>query len=168
MTAGWGPEQKNEYDGRTVEGMNGGSGRAYAGDLSARQAWDLLTRTPDATLIDVRTRAEWSYVGIVDLSVLGKEIVFLEWQSFPDGQLNREFVDTLMAELSRRAVGADAPLLFVCRSGVRSAAAAGAVAAAGRDHCYNVAGGFEGGLDADRHRGRLGGWKVENLPWVQS
>jgi len=148
--------------------MNGGSDQTYSGDLSARQAWDLLNETPDATLIDVRTRAEWSYVGTVDLSVLGKDAVLLEWQSFPDRQVNPEFVDTLLAELSRRGVGADEPLLFLCRSGVRSAAAARAVTAAGRDRCYNIAGGFEGGLDADRHRGRLRGWKAENLPWVQS
>lgn len=148
--------------------MKGGSGQGYSGDLSPREAWDLLTRTRNATLIDVRTRAEWLYVGIVDLSVLGKEVVFLEWQSFPDGQLNSDFVDTLLAELSRRGVEADAPLLFLCRSGVRSAAAARAVTATGRSHCYNVASGFEGTLDADRHRGRLGGWKAEKLPWVQS
>ena len=151
-----------------VEDMNGGSGQDYSGELSAREAWDLLTKTPDATLIDVRTRAEWNFVGLVDLSPIGKEVVLLEWQGFPSGQVDPNFANTLVAELSRRGVGPDAPLLFLCRSGGRSAAAARAVTASGRDHCYNVAAGFEGDLDADRHRGRRGGWKAENLPWVQS
>lgn len=148
--------------------MNGGSGQAYRGDLSARQAWDLLKSQEDATLIDVRTHAEWSYVGVADLSELGKEVVFLEWVSFPGGQHNLDFVDTLSAELSRRGVDREAPLLFICRSGSRSAAAAHAMTAAGRDNCFNVASGFEGTLDADRHRGRISGWKAERLPWVQS
>jgi len=148
--------------------MNEGGGRGYSGDLSAREAWNLLAEVPNATLIDVRTLAEWSFVGVVDLSPLGKEPVLLEWQSFPSKQPNPDFVPTLLAELSRRQIGDDAPLLFLCRSGGRSAAAAHTVTAAGRGHCYNVAGGFEGDLDADRHRGRLGGWKAETLPWIQS
>jgi rhodanese-related sulfurtransferase len=148
--------------------MNGGIGQDYSGDVSAREAWDLLAKTQDATLIDVRTRAEWSFVGIPELTDLGKDVVFVEWQTFPERALNPGFVDALSAELSRRNIGPDAPLLFLCRSGGRSASAARAVTAAGRDHCYNVAGGFEGGLDGERHRGRMSGWKAQNLPWVQT
>jgi len=148
--------------------MNGGTGQDYSGDVSAREAWDVLTKTRNATLIDVRTRAEWSFVGIPDLTELGKDVVCIEWQTFPHRELNPDFIDTLLTELSRRDIGPDAPLLFMCRSGGRSAAAARAVAAAGRDHCYNVAGGFEGGLNGERHRGGLSGWKAQNLPWVQT
>jgi rhodanese-related sulfurtransferase len=59
------------------------------------------------------------------------------------------------------------PVLFLCRSGVRSAAAAEAAARAGYAHAYNVTEGFEGPLDADGHRG-VSGWKAAGLPWRQS
>ena len=143
-------------------------GQDYSGDVTAREAWDLLKTSQDATLVDVRTRAEWSFVGVPDLTDLGKEVVFIEWQSFPERERNPQFVDALTAELKRRGVDPDAPLLFICRSGGRSASAARAVTASGRGQCYNVAGGFEGGLDGERHRGRRSGWKAENLPWVQT
>ena len=71
------------------------------------------------------------------------------------------------AELANRGVTPDQTTLFICRSGNRSAAAAIAMTAKGFTRCYNVAEGFEGPLDADKHRGTLGGWKARGLPWVQ-
>jgi rhodanese-related sulfurtransferase len=61
----------------------------------------------------------------------------------------------------------EAPILFICRSGGRSRAAAAALTAAGYRRCYNVAEGFEGNPDPERHRGKTGGWKAAGLPWVQ-
>ncbi len=136
----------------------------YAADLSAQEAFDLLQSEDSAVLVDVRTRAEWSYVGVPDLSGLGKALVCIEWVSFPDGLRNAHFLEQLDAAGVRR----DASVAFICRSGVRSAAAADAATASGFARCYNVSGGFEGPLDLSGHRGRSGGWKAQGLPWRQS
>lgn len=141
---------------------------SFAGNVSAAEAWEGLSSEPQATLIDVRTRAEWGYVGIVDLSAIGKETLLVEWQSFPAMEVNTDFADVLSAELERRGIGRETALYFLCRSGVRSLAAAKAMASAGYDRCFNVQGGFEGPLDDSRHRGTVDGWKAAGLPWVQS
>ena len=135
----------------------------YAGDLSPLEAWQRLEDDPTAQLIDVRTDAEWVFVGRPDLRGLGKEVLFLPWQRFPDGQRNPDFV----ARLKDEGFLEDQTLLFICRSGQRSLYAAKALAAEGFRKCYNVAQGFEGDKDTDGHRGKAGGWKVANLPWVQ-
>lgn len=148
--------------------MSGGSRLGYAGDVSPRQAWARLAELRTATLIDVRTGAEWSFVGIPDLAPLDKAALLLEWQVWPAMQVDPAFAGTLAGELERRGIGRDDPLFFLCRSGARSAAAATAMTALGYTACFNVAGGFEGGLDTERHRGRIAGWKAEGLPWIQS
>jgi rhodanese-related sulfurtransferase len=140
----------------------------YAGDVDPATAYRELASNTAAQLIDVRTRAEWSFVGIPDLSALGKEPVLIEWQSWPHMQVAGDFLDKLKAELAARKVGPDAPLYFLCRSGVRSAAAAACATAEGFAASFNIAGGFEGPPDPERHRGRVAGWKAGDLPWVQT
>ena len=136
----------------------------YAGDVAPTVAWKILSERKDATLIDVRTRAEWNFVGLPDLTGIGKTPSLLEWQVFPSMQPNPEFVATLAGAVADKS----APLLFLCRSGARSAAAAKAMTAAGYSTCLNVADGFEGPLDAQAKRGAAGGWKAEGLSWRQS
>jgi rhodanese-related sulfurtransferase len=140
----------------------------YAGDVLPREAWRVLADNRQAQLIDVRTSAEWAYVGVPDLSQLGKDIVRLEWQRFPEMEVAADFADRLKTILDDRGTPADAPLFFLCRSGARSARAAGAATEAGYTAAHNVAHGFEGDADDQRHRGRINGWKVEGLPWVQT
>ena len=135
----------------------------YAGDIDATQAWEALKNMPGAVLVDVRTRAEWNYVGVPVLEELGKQTVLVEWQTYPAGELNPTFVD----DVGAAGVGRDATLLFICRSGARSAAAAAAMTAAGYGTCYNVSGGFEGPHDQQQRRGTLDGWKARGLPWTQ-
>jgi rhodanese-related sulfurtransferase len=136
----------------------------YAGDVTSSMAWKILSENKDAVLIDVRTRAEWNYVGLPELDAIGKKPALLEWQVFPGMQQNAEFVATLGNAVADK----DAPLLFLCRSGARSAAAAKAMTAAGYSTCLNVADGFEGPLDAQGKRGSAAGWKATGLPWRQS
>jgi rhodanese-related sulfurtransferase len=135
----------------------------YAGDLSATEAWELLKSDPKARMIDVRTTAEWNFVGLPDLSPLGQEAALIEWQMFPTMQPNPQFVAAASAGADK-----DAPVLFLCRSGARSRSAAIALTAAGFGRAYNIAGGFEGDLDDERHRGHRNGWKAAGLPWKQS
>ena len=138
---------------------------AYAGDLSVEDAWELLKSDPQARLVDVRTSAEWNFVGLPDLSILGKEVALVEWQQFPTMQVNPTFV----ADAAQVSAGSkDAPVLFICRSGARSRSAAVALTREGFTRAYNVAGGFEGDLDGERHRGNSNGWKAAGLPWKQT
>jgi rhodanese-related sulfurtransferase len=111
--------------------------------------------------------AEWAWVGLPDLSSIGKRPVLVEWQSFPGDQLNSAFVDRVSEALIPIGATKDNELLLICRSGNRSLKAARAMAAAGYTRCVNVADGFEGPLDTDRHRGQLAGWKAKRLPWTQ-
>jgi rhodanese-related sulfurtransferase len=136
---------------------------SYAGDLKPTEAWKLLTENRGAQLVDVRTRPEWMFVGLPDLTSLGRRAVLQSWQVFPGMEIDANFT----AELADQLADKDAPLLFICRSGGRSRAAAQAMTAAGYRHCYNVAEGFEGNPDTERHRGKMGGWKAAGLPWVQ-
>jgi rhodanese-related sulfurtransferase len=132
-------------------------------NVSATQAWDALMADPDAHLIDVRTDAEWQYVGVPDLRRAGKQAVLVSWQYFPTGNVNPGFVD----ELRDAGIEPGQKLYFLCRSGVRSMAAALAAQAEGFGSVYNVADGFEGPHDAEGHRGSVAGWKAEALPWRQ-
>jgi rhodanese-related sulfurtransferase len=140
----------------------------YEGDLTVEEAYALLAREADATLVDVRTHPEWQFVGVPNLDVLGKTPILREWQVYPSMQVAPDFAAGLGEELSRRGAEKTSALVFLCRSGARSRSAAVAMTARGWARCYNVSDGFEGALDAERHRGSLGGWRASGLPWTQS
>lgn len=138
--------------------------QAYAGEMSPSQAWDCLTRDADALLVDVRTPPEWAFSGEPDLSSLAKEPLRLSWKFFPSYAVNENFIALLKAA----GLKADAPLLFLCRTGGRSLDAATAATAAGFTHCYNITDGFEGPPNEQHQRGGLAGWRAAGLPWRQS
>jgi rhodanese-related sulfurtransferase len=135
---------------------------SYAGDVTPQDAFAAVTGAERGLLVDVRTHAEWSYVGVPVLPEGAPEVLFVEWQRYPDGARNDAFVEQL------RAAGVEAgqSLYFLCRSGVRSQAAADAATAAGLGPAHNILEGFEGGHDAAGHRA-LNGWKNSGLPWRQ-
>lgn len=137
-------------------------------EVDVTAAWEGLVSGPSSQLVDVRTRAEWTYVGIPDLAPIGKRAVLVEWQTFPDQTVVARFVERLAGELKTLGVQPEDDLYFICRSGTRSLAAARALAKVGYTSCHNVSRGFEGPLDDLRHRGTLGGWKASGLPWLQS
>lgn len=142
---------------------------AYAGEVLAKEAWGRLVEDEGALLIDVRTRAEWNFVGVPDLGSLSRPVVLVEWQSFPPGPTpNPDFVSDLAAELKKAGYTDGKPLYFLCRSGARSRRAAILATEAGYGPCFNVSDGFEGSVDSDGHRGSADGWKAAGLPWVQS
>jgi rhodanese-related sulfurtransferase len=127
------------------------------------KAWAALQSDPQAQLIDVRTDVEWAFVGLPDLGAVGKQPVLVPWQVFPTMQVHPGFVD----DLKKAGLTPEQPIYFLCRSGVRSLAAAQAMQQAGYPHVFNVADGFEGPVDEDGHRGQAAGWKAEGLPWRQ-
>ena len=149
--------------------MSGASG-PRVGEVNPDEAWRILVEQSTAQLVDVRTRAEWGFVGVPDLAEVGRSPVLIEWASFPDMSVNPRFAAEVM-----EAIGDEQPttLLFLCRSGARSLRAAFAVAdrlesLGASAVCLNVAEGFEGDLDPEGHRGGLNGWKARGLAWRQS
>jgi rhodanese-related sulfurtransferase len=132
-------------------------------DVPPAAAFAALKDDPAAVLVDVRTDAEWNFVGIPDLSALGKEVVLIPWQMYPTMQVNTHFTE----HLRKAGVTAESKVYYLCRSGARSLAAGQAAQAAGFPHAFNVADGFEGPVDAEGHRGVVAGWKAEGLPWRQ-
>ena len=137
-------------------------------DVAATETWAHLQSDAGAVLIDVRTRPEWTFVGLPDLSTLNKRVLTVEWQTFPEGRVDPEFVEKLSGLLEGAGVKKDAELFFLCRSGARSRQAAAAMAGAGYTRCRNVGDGFEGPLDPTQRRGQVAGWKAAGLPWRQS
>ena len=140
----------------------------YAGNLVPAEAFRLLAGAEPSALIDVRTQAEWAYVGAPDLTAVGKGALFLEWQTYPSMQRDPSFVEHLAALLRDAGVDRGESLLFLCRSGARSREAAIAMTAAGWGPCYNISDGFEGPLDPVGHRNSVGGWRASGLPWKQT
>ena len=132
-------------------------------DVAPQQAWQELADNPNAQLVDVRTDAEWTYVGLPELSAVGKRVLLIPWQAFPSGAANRQFTQ----QLGGSGLTEQHEIYFICRSGARSLAAAEAARAAGFGRVYNVADGFEGPPDAQGHRGTVAGWKASGLPWRQ-
>ncbi|GEL95954.1 rhodanese-like domain-containing protein [Cellulomonas composti] len=133
---------------------------SYAGDLTPQQAWDLLTSDEGALLVDVRTLGEWQQIGVPDADALGGRAAFVEWLSAAGP--NPAFVEQLLGAGVEPGDGRS--IVFLCRSGVRSIAAAQAATAAGLGPAYNVLEGFEGGIGPDGQRGH-DGWRAAGLPW---
>ena len=144
--------------------------RSTVDEVFPPDALAALADDPESVLVDVRTRAEWTFTGMPDLTQMGREVLAVEWVSFPGMTPNPRFFEEVVAQ-----AGGTLPdrLFFICRSGARSMAAARLVAAEAEARgqsvrCTNVAEGFEGDLDSQGHRGRQNGWKVHGLPWRQS
>ena len=129
----------------------------YEGALLPIEAYEIWRQAPGARLVDVRTRAEWDYVGRIPGTV---EIELL---TYPSNRPNPSF----LVELERQ-VDKEALVMFVCRSGGRSHNAALFAMQAGYTECYNVLEGFEGDKDAAGHRNTKGGWRAAGLPWAQN
>ncbi len=132
-------------------------------NISPRKVWEALAAEPKAAMVDVRTDAEWNFVGLADLSGAGKQPALIAWQIYPSMQVNAGFVD----QMKQAGLTPEHHIYFLCRSGVRSLAAAQAAQAAGFPHAYNIADGFEGPPDGEGHRGGVAGWQAEGLPWRQ-
>lgn len=128
----------------------------YAGALTPAEAHEVWRLAPGARLVDVRTRAEWDWVGRVP------DAVEIEWLTYPGAKPNPSFIAQLKREVDREAL-----VLFLCRSGQRSDLAARVATEAGFLDAYNVLEGFEGDKDARGQRNRIGGWRHAGLPWQQ-
>ncbi|ACO74858.1 rhodanese domain-containing protein [Laribacter hongkongensis HLHK9] len=129
-------------------------GLPYAGAVMPAEAWELV-KALQATLLDVRTIAERQFVGAPP------ESISIEWRMWPGMEINPDFAREAVAQIPT-----DRPVVLLCRSGVRSHAAAECLAGHGYT-AFNILEGFEGDRDAAGQRGQLGGWRRHGLPWSQ-
>jgi rhodanese-related sulfurtransferase len=132
--------------------------------ISPVDAWRLLRERPEAILVDVRSSAEFLFVGHP------QGAVHVPWMDEPDWVVNGNFAEQIAATVSslRPGVSRDrVPVLLLCRSGKRSLEAAQTVIDQGYADIYNVSTGFEGDLDDHHHRSTVNGWRFEGLPWEQ-
>jgi glyoxylase-like metal-dependent hydrolase (beta-lactamase superfamily II)/rhodanese-related sulfurtransferase len=128
---------------------------SYAGDVSPQLAWQWV-QSGEAVLVDVRTDAEREWVGFVPGAVP------VAWKQWPGMALNPQFDEAIC-----QAAEGGRKLVLLCRSGVRSIAAARRATELGL-LAYNILEGFEGDPDAQAHRGGRGGWRFHGLPWRQN
>ncbi len=126
----------------------------YAGAVTPKEAHVLLQNAPGSRLVDVRTRAEWDWVGRIPGALE------IEWASYPGNQPNPHFLSQL-----KQCTDPEALILFICRSGARSHHAAALACEAGYTAAFNVLEGFEGDKDARGQRGHTNGWRHADLPW---
>ena len=122
-----------------------------------KEALEFLEAHPDAVFIDCRSEMEYLFVGHP------KGALHVAWNDGPDWDINPHFVGQV-----KKIASVNRPVVIICRSGQRSISAGQALEEAGFTDVYNVLEGFEGQLDDEHHRGTLGGWRKENLPWEQS
>jgi rhodanese-related sulfurtransferase len=128
---------------------------AFAGSVTPVQAWSLVS-SGHAVLVDVRTAEERKFVGHVPGSL------HVPWATGLSLNRNPRFVREVESRVDKSSV-----VLLLCRSGKRSALAAQALSTAGYENVFNIREGFEGDLDEQQQRGRVGGWRLHRLPWVQ-
>ena len=124
--------------------------------LGPKQAHEFLHKNPDALFIDCRSEMEYLFVG----HPVGAQHV--AWNDGPDWEINPHFVGQV-----KKIASMNRPVVLICRSGHRSVDAGLALEEAGFKEVFNVLEGFEGPLDEVHHRGTLGGWRKEGLPWEQ-
>ena len=136
---------------------------SYKRNLLPKMAVERLQNNPQALFVDVRSKAEYKYVGYPENSIL------IPWIDDPDWEPNPEaFSDAVMQELDGRENLSDTEIILICRSGFRSNEALKCL----ENKCFtqvsHVASGFEGDLDENDHRGNLNGWRHDGMPWSQS
>ena len=136
----------------------------YKGDVRPADAWKELESDKDAILVDVRTAPEWGFVGVPNLSSIGKQATLVSWRVYPSMDVNENFVSQF--ENGTKA-NKETKIFCICKIGGRSADAAAELTKNGYANCYNIEGGFEGDIDKDGHRANINGWKATKLPWEQ-
>ncbi len=129
----------------------------YEGALKPAEAWELMRSAKGAKLVDVRSRAEIDWVGRVPGAVE------IEWAFYPGMKQNPDFMAALQQQVSKESM-----VMFLCRSGHRSHAAAMVATQAGYANCFNILQGFEGDKSPSNQRNVLNGWRAAHLPWEQS
>ena len=132
-------------------------------NISSQECFKKLSIEVHSHLIDVRTKPEWIYIGVPDLSSINKKVIFISWQVYPEMEINKFFENQILESNIKK----DDNHYFICRSGQRSHDAAKFLDSRSFSNCFNVIDGFEGNLNHERQRASIDGWQFNNLPWKQ-
>ncbi len=127
-------------------------------EFDPKTCFSIMQNNTSSIMIDVRMSVEYDFIGHPP------EAIHIAWKEFPGMTLNTNFVEQVCEIVQDKST----TILLLCRSGVRSMAAAKALEAEGYQHLINIAEGFEGDLDNNNHRGNINGWRFHGLPWLQS
>ena len=131
--------------------------------ISSKQCFERLSEESSSYLVDVRTKPEWSFVGLPDLQSLNKQTICVSWHMYPDMEINENF----KSEILESGINKQDTIFLICRSGNRSCDAAEFLASRGFTNCFNVIDGFEGENDPNHQRSTINGWKYYKLPRKQ-
>ena len=132
-------------------------------NLNSYDCFKKISTNLKSYLIDVRTKPEWEFVGVPDLSTINNSTIFISWQEYPEMNINKNFEKNV----AQKNINKKDYIFLICRSGRRSLKAAEYLSSLGYKHCFNISDGFEGNKDNTNHRSKIGGWKFNNLPWKQ-
>ena len=132
-------------------------------NITSIECFNKLSEISNSYLIDIRTKPEWKFIGIPDLSSLNKNTIFSSWHIYPEMKINLFFENKLFESNVKK----NDKLFLICRSGTRSYHAAEFLVERGYNHCFNIADGFEGKKNTLNQRSAINGWKYYNLPWKQ-
>ena len=132
-------------------------------NLNSYDCFKKISTNLKSYLIDVRTKPEWEFVGVPDLSTINNSTIFISWQEYPEMNINKNFEKNV----AQKNINKKDYIFLICRSGRRSLKAAEYLSSLGYKHCFNISDGFERNKDNTNHRSKIGGWKFNNLPWKQ-
>ena len=125
----------------------------YTGELTPREAFEVLQQDPATVLVDVRSKAELELVGKISSAT------HIEWAFYPGMVANEEFTTQLLSQVDKNLT-----VIFMCRTGGRSQNAAMLAQQLGYK-AYNMIEGFEGETNTLKQRTQINGWKHAGLPW---
>ena len=132
-------------------------------NITSIECFNKLSEISNSYLIDIRTKPEWEFIGVPDLSSLNKKTIFISWHMYPEMKINSLFEN----QITKLNIKKNDNLFLICRSGNRSSDAAEFLSSRGFSNCFNVEDGFEGEVGPHHHRSTINGWKYCKLPWKQ-
>ena len=132
-------------------------------NITSVECFNKLSEISNSYLIDVRTKPEWEFTGVPDLSSLNKKTIFISWHEYPEMNINKNFENYVVVANIEKSDN----IFLICRSGTRSFHAAKHLVSYGYRYCCNVLDGFEGYKNSLDQRSTINGWRFNNLPWKQ-
>ena len=132
-------------------------------NITSIECFNKLSEISNSYLIDIRTKPEWEFIGVPDLSSLNKKTIFISWHMYPEMKINSLFEN----QITESNIKKNDNLFLICRSGSRSSDAAEFLTSHGFTNCFNVKDGFEGEIGPNHQRSTINGWKYCKLPWKQ-
>ena len=130
-------------------------------NITSIECFNKLSEISNSYLIDIRTKPEWEFIGVPDLSSLNKKTIFISWHVYPEMKINSLFEN----QITESNIKKNDKLFLICRSGNRSFQAAKFLSSFGYNNCFNIIDGFEGDKNNINQRSTINGWKYNNLPW---